>query len=91
LYLEVSELAEKSENALKFFGDLFASRVYRLGAQRLGLNEWKHLVDGKLNSASELYHSLIDEVSSSRMQFMEAAIVFILVFELALAFAGILK
>ena len=36
---------EKSENSLKFFGDLFASRIYKLAAQKLGLNEWKTLVN----------------------------------------------
>lgn len=85
LYLEVSELTEKSENSLKFFGDLFASRVYRLAAQKLGLNEWKTLVDRKLQSAATLYRSLIDEVSSQRMEFMELAIVLILVFELVMS------
>jgi hypothetical protein len=85
LYLEVSELTEKSENSLKFFGDLFASRVYRLAAQKLGLNEWKTLVDRKLQSAAVLYRSLIDEVSSQRMEFMELTIIAILVFELVMS------
>src|SRR5207253_6401960 len=82
LYLEISELTEKSENSLKFFGDLFASRAYRLASQKLGLNEWKALLDGKLQSASVLYRSLIDEVSTTRMEFMEFIIVLILVSEL---------
>ncbi len=82
LYLDISELTEKSEHSLKFFGDLFASRVYRLAGQKLGLNEWRTLVDRKLQSAAVLYRSLIDEVTTRRMEFMELAIVLILVFEL---------
>ena len=85
LVVEVSELTEKSENTLKFFGDIFASRVYRMAAQKLGLNEWKTLVDRKLQSAALLYRSLIDEVSAARMEFMEAIIVVILVLELFLS------
>src|SRR2546425_652611 len=88
LYLDISELTEKSENSLKFFGDLFASRAYRLAAQKLGLNEWRDLVDRKLRSAGVLYRSLIDEASTLRMEFMEFAIVLILVFELVM---GLLK
>jgi len=82
LYLDISELTEKSENSLKFFGDLFASRIYKLAAQKLGLNEWKTLVNRKLQSGEVLYRSLIDEVSTLQMQFMELAVVLILVFEL---------
>jgi len=85
LYVEISELTEKSENSLKFFGDIFASRAYRLAAQKLGLNEWKTLVDHKLESAEVLYRSLIDEVSAFRMEFMELAILLILIIELVLS------
>ena len=85
LLVEISELTEKSENTLKFFGDIFASRVYRMAAQKLGLNEWKTLVDGKLQSAAVLYRSLIDEVSAARMEFMEVIIIFILLLELFLS------
>jgi hypothetical protein len=88
LYLDVSELAEKTENSLKFFGDLYASRLYRLAAQRLGVNEWKTLVNRKLQSAASLYRSLLDEVTSLRMQFMELAIILILVFELLMKLSG---
>ncbi len=86
LFLEISELTEKSENSLKFFGDPFASRVYRLAVQKLGAAEWRTLLAGKLHSADVLYRSLIEEVSSFRMEFMEFAIVLILVFELVLSF-----
>jgi hypothetical protein len=86
LYLEISELTEKSENSLKFFGDLFASRVYRLAVQKLGAGEWRTLLAGKLHSADVLYRSLIEEVSSFRMEFMEFVIVLILVLELVLSF-----
>ena len=88
LYLDISELTEKSENSLKFFGDLFASRVYRLAAQKLGVNEWRTLVDRKRQSATVLYRSLIDEVSAARMEFMELVIVLILAFELAMSLLG---
>jgi len=85
LYLDVSELAEKTDNSLKFFGDLYASRLYRTAAQKLGLTEWKTLVNRKLQSADLLYRSLLEEVTSLRMQSMEFAIVLILVFELLMS------
>jgi len=88
MYVDISELTEKSENSLKFFGDLFASRVYRLAAQKLGVNEWKTLVGDKLQTANILYRSMIDEVGAFRMEFMEAVIVIILVVELALSLLG---
>jgi hypothetical protein len=85
LFLDISELTEKSDNSLKFFGDLFASRVYRHAAQRLGLPEWRMLLDRKLQSAAATYHSLIDEVSAFRMEFMEAAILVLILLELVLS------
>jgi len=51
-------------------------------AQKLGLNEWKPLVNPKLQSSEVPYRSLIDEASTLQMQFMELAVVLILVFEL---------
>jgi hypothetical protein len=88
LYLDISELTEQSENSLKFFEDLFASRVYRLAAQKLGVHEWRILVDRKRQSATVLYRSPIDEAGAARMEFMELVIVPILAFELAMSLLG---
>src|SRR5688572_19764774 len=41
LFIDVNELTDKTENALKIVGDVYAARVFALAAARLGLDQWK--------------------------------------------------
>ena len=38
LFIDVNELTDRTENTLKFIGDIYASRLFALGAERLGLS-----------------------------------------------------
>src|SRR5262249_36388831 len=53
--LDVSELAERSDNAAKFLSDMFAARLYRLVADKIGVPDYRKLVTDKLQTAGELY------------------------------------
>jgi hypothetical protein len=41
LLIDVNELRDRTENALKFVGDVYAARLFSLAAARLGLDQWK--------------------------------------------------
>jgi hypothetical protein len=86
--LEVVELTERADNAIKFLSDMFAARLYRLAAARVGVPDYRNLVERKLKTAEELYHSMLDQFNQSRAFLLEVTVVIILLVELYLAFRG---
>jgi hypothetical protein len=91
LFIDVNELTDRTENTLKFVGDIYAARLFGLVADRLGLATWKANVQEKLKTLSDVYRFAVEQSSISRGQLMELAIVLILVLELALVFLGVMK
>jgi hypothetical protein len=91
LFVEVNELTDRTENALKFIGDIYAVRVFSLVGERLGLGRWKAEVEGKLKTLDDIYRFAVEQSSMSRGQFLELTIVLILVLELVLIFLGVMQ
>jgi hypothetical protein len=85
--LDVTELTERAENAIKFLSDMFAARLYNLAATKVGVNDYKSLVDQKLKTAGNLY-SFIGEFHQARAFVLEVMVVIILVIELIFLFRG---
>jgi hypothetical protein len=88
LLLEVMELTEHADNAIKFLSDMFAARLYRLAAAKVGVPDYKDLVNQKINTAEDLYRFMVDQFNQSRAFFLESAVVIILVIELIYLFRG---
>ena len=86
--VEVTELVERADTAIKFVSDMFAARLYRLAANKVGVPEYKNLVNEKLKTAENLYRFLIDEFQQSRSFVLEVMVVIILVIELIFLFRG---
>lgn len=86
--VEVTELVERADNAIKFVSDMFSARLYRLAAAKVGVPEYKDLVNEKLHTAEGLYRALIDEFHQSRGFILELMVVIILVIELVYLFHG---
>lgn len=86
--VEITELAERAETAIKFVSDMFSARLYRLAAAKVGVPEYKNLVNEKLHTAEGLYRFLIDEFHQSRGFVLEVMVVIILVIELVYLFRG---
>ncbi len=86
--VEVTELVERSDTAIKFVSDMFSARLYRLAAAKVGVPEYKNLVKEKLRTAEALYRFLIDEFHQSRGFVLEVMVVIILVIELVYLFKG---
>jgi hypothetical protein len=91
LFIDVNELTDKTENALKIAGDIYAARLFALAAARLGLDHWKANVREKLKTLDDIYRFAVEQTSMTRGEFLELTIVLILVFELVLFFMGIMK
>jgi hypothetical protein len=86
--LDVAELTEHADNAIKFLSDMFAARLYRLAAAKVGVPDYKDLVARKLRTAEDLYHYMVDQFNQSRAFFLEATVVMILLIELLYLFRG---
>jgi len=82
LRLEVTELTERSDNAIKFLSDMFYAKAYRMASSRIGVNDYRLLVEQKLRIAGELYESMVNEFHQARAFVLEAMVVAILVIEL---------
>jgi hypothetical protein len=90
LFIDVNELTDRTENAVKLVGDLYAARLFTLVAARLGLQDWKSNVEEKLRTANDIYRFAVEQTGMSQANILELIIVFILVLELGLFFAGIM-
>jgi hypothetical protein len=86
--LDVRELTERVDNSIKFLSDMFLARVYRLAAARIGVPDYRRLVDEKLNTAGELYQFMMDRFYQARAFVLELMIVIILIIELGYLFRG---
>lgn len=86
--LDVNELTERVDNAIKFLSDMFSARLYKLAASRVGVPDYKDLVQQKLKTAEELYHFMVDEFNQSRAFVLELMVVIILIIELVWVFRG---
>jgi hypothetical protein len=87
--LEIRELIERLDNSIKFLSDIFAARLYRMAAARIGVPDYRLLVDQKLESAGELYGLMRDRFYHGRAFILELMVVIILVIELVLFLRGI--
>jgi hypothetical protein len=72
--LDVMELTERIDNAIKFVSDVYYARVYRIAASRFGVSEYRNLVDGKLRTMGELYDFMVDQFNESRSFVLELAV-----------------
>jgi hypothetical protein len=86
--LDVMELTERVDNAIKFLSDMFYARLYELAASKVGVPDYRRLVDHKLRTAGELYRFMMDQFNQTRSFVLELAVVIILVIDLLFLFRG---
>ena len=86
--LDIRELTERVDTSIKFLSDMFSARLYRLAAAKVGVDDYRRLVDGKLHTAGELYEFMRDQFHQSRAFVLEVLVVIILLIELVYLFRG---
>jgi uncharacterized membrane protein (Fun14 family) len=67
---------------------MFAARLYNLAAAKVGVNDYKALVEEKLRTAASLYSYMIGEFHQARAFVLELMVVIILIIELVFLFRG---
>ena len=88
LLLDVTELTERTDNAIKFLSDMFSARLYRLAANKVGVLDYKSLVQQKIDTAENLYKFMVEQFNQSRAFVLELMVVIILIIDLIFLFEG---
>jgi len=72
--LDVMDLTERIDNALKFVSDAYYARVHRMAAARIGVAEYRDLVEEKLKTVGELYDFMVDQFNEARSFVLEVVV-----------------
>jgi len=86
--LDVDELTERADNAIKFLSDMFSARLYKVAASKIGVSDYKNLVNQKVHTAEELYRFMVEQFHQSRAFVLELMVVIILIIDLIWLFRG---
>src|SRR5947209_6915676 len=86
--LDVMELTERTDNAIKFLSDMFSARLYRLAVTKVGVPDYKDLVNKKLRTAEELYRFMVDQFHHGLAFALELMLVIILIVDFIYIFFG---
>jgi hypothetical protein len=88
LRLDIMDLAERTEYAVKFISDTYYARVYRISSARIGVDDYKTLVGEKLKTAGELYAFMVAEFNERRMFTVEIVVAVLVLLDVILLLRG---
>jgi len=83
--IEVTDLVEDMRNILKFTGEWYLGKLYRISSERFRISDWLALVDKKLGQLQELYGMAMERIDVHRTATLEFLIVLLIVIEVILA------
>jgi hypothetical protein len=82
--LDVMELTERIDNAIKFVTDTYFAHVYRLASTRIGVPGYRKLVEEKLQTVGELYGFMVDQFNEARSFVLELAVAILVALDVVL-------
>jgi hypothetical protein len=85
LLLEISEMNETLENAVKIVGDFYLARLYQGAVRRFRLPAWEESVLRKQRLVAEVNDLIGDSADTSRAELMELAVILLIAFEIVAA------
>jgi hypothetical protein len=85
LLLELSEMTERLENAVKIVGDFYLSRLYQAAVRRFRLPAWQETVLRKQKLVADVNDLTGDAADTSRAELLEMAIIALILFEVVAA------
>ncbi len=91
--VEITDLVEDMRNILKFTGEWYLGKLYRISSERFRISDWLALVDKKLGQLQELYTMAMERVDVHRAMTLEylmmLLIVAIVVLEIIMVVKGL--
>ena len=88
LRLDIMDLAERTEYAVKFISDTYYARVYKVISSRIGVDDYKALVSEKLKTAGELYEFMVAQFNERRMFVLELVVAILVALDVILLLRG---
>src|SRR5512138_1507955 len=85
LLVELSEMIERLENAVKIVGDFYLARLYQSAVRRFRLPAWQETVLRKQKLVADVNDLIGDAADTSRAELLEVAIIALIVFEIVAA------
>lgn len=85
---DITETAERVENALKVTNDVYLARIYAAALELFREEAWERGIERKLRILRETYAMLHSEAQAARAELLEIAIVLLIVAELAVTLLG---
>jgi hypothetical protein len=87
-FMELTEVTERVDNAIKSVGDVYLARVYLAAIRRFRVPEWRESVEAKLTLIARAYELLKGEVEVSRAQLLEIVVVVLILIEVVAMLRG---
>lgn len=86
LVVDISEITERIQNSLKVTEDIFYARVYGGALTIFRTKAWMDNIQHKISVIQRSYTMLSEEITTRRSMWLEIAIVFLFLLEIALGF-----
>jgi hypothetical protein len=86
LLLELSEMIERLENAVKIVGDFYLARLYQGAVRRFRLASWQEAVLRKQKLVAEVNDLTGDAADVNRAELLEVAVILLIVWEIVAPF-----
>jgi hypothetical protein len=86
LLVELSEMIERLENAVKIVGDFYLARLYQSAVRRFRLPAWQDTVLRKQKLVADVNDLTGNAADTSRSELLEVAIIVLILFEIVAAF-----
>jgi hypothetical protein len=83
--VELTELTDRVDNALKIIGDFYLARVYESAVRRFRIRAWQSSIDAKQAALAQAYQLVRGEIDARRSTALELIIIVLIVFEVLLA------
>ncbi len=88
LHAEIASVSERIDNALVVTDDVYLARVYESALQQHRVPSWRAGVHRSLELIRDAYTALNDEATSARAEYLEIAIVLLILIDIVLVLAG---
>jgi hypothetical protein len=86
LLLELSEMIERLENAVKIVGDFYLARLYQAAVRRFRLSSWQETVLRKQKLVAEVNDITGEAADTSRSELLEIIVILLITWEIIAAF-----
>jgi hypothetical protein len=77
--IEVTDFVEDLRNILKFTGEWYLGKLYRVASERFRIADWLSLVDKKIDQLQQLYAMAMERVDVHRATTLEFLMVFLII------------